>query len=101
MTKTEFMYGINLIQDNYNKVFTDSQLKLFYDNLYSMDKEVYIANIKNHIRTSKFMPCIADILGAKTVMRNYAGYEQRDYSNFDFDQLYANELYRNKKEAVS
>lgn len=88
MTKAEFMEGIHILQDNYNKKLTTEQLKLFYENLKDMSKDRYIANIKQHIKSNQFMPNIAQLRGEnKTV---YANFEQRDYRNFDFDKLLAN-----------
>lgn len=61
MTQTEFMQGIKLIQDNYNKTLSDSQLKLFYKNLKDMDADKYISNIREHIKNCQFLPNIAQI----------------------------------------
>jgi len=88
MTKADFMEGIHLIQNNYNKKLTTEQLKLFYENLKDMSKDRYIANIKQHIKSNQFMPNIAQLRGEnKTV---YTNFEQRDYNDFDFDKLYVN-----------
>lgn len=88
MTKADFMEGIHLLQDNYNKKLTAEQLKLFYENLKDMNKDKYISNIKNHIKSNQFMPNIAQLRGENKQV--YANYEQRDYSNFDFDKLLVN-----------
>ena len=50
MNKVEFMEGIHILQDNYNRKLTSSQLRLYYDNLKDMSKEKYISNIKEYIR---------------------------------------------------
>lgn len=88
MDKAEFMEGIHLLQDNYNKTLTGNQLKLFYDNLKDMEKETYIQNIKSIIKTSPYMPNIAEIRFIKN--KNYTNYEQRQYENIDFNKFYAN-----------
>ena len=87
MDKAEFMEGIHLIQNAYNQKFSTEKLKLYYENLQDMDKEQYIKNIKQLIKNSDFMPNIAQIRNKKQTFSNY---KQRDYSNFDFSQLYAN-----------
>lgn len=78
MDKKEFMEGIHLIQNAYNKKFTQEQLTYFYENLKDMSKINFILNIKEHIRTSKWLPTIADI------RKN----ENRNYSNANFDSSY-------------
>lgn len=88
MDKSEFMEGIHLLQNNYNKTFTTEQLKLFYENLKDMQKERYLANIKKHIQVNQFMPNIAQIRNENRTQ--YANYEQRDYSNLDFSKFYKN-----------
>jgi len=88
LTKSEFMEGIHLLQNNYNRKLTTEQLKLFYENLKDMSKDKYIENIKTHIKNNQFMPNVAQLRSeSKTV---FANHEQRDYSNFDFSKLYAN-----------
>ena len=61
MTKIEFMEGIHILQDNYNRKLTASQLKIYYENLKDMDKDRYILNIKQHIKTNSLMPTIAEV----------------------------------------
>lgn len=91
MNKTEFMEGIHILQDNYNRKLTSSQLRLYYDNLKDMNKDKYISNIKEYIKNNSFMPTISQILG-KTNKNKYQNFEQRDYSNYDFSKLYANKF---------
>lgn len=91
MDKTEFMEGIHILQDNYNRKLTSSQLRLYYDNLKNMSKDRYISNIKEYIKTNSFMPTISQILD-KTNKNKYQNFEQRDYSNYDFSKLYANKF---------
>lgn len=88
MNKVEFMEGIHILQDNYNRKLTGTQLKLFYENLKDMDKDRYISNIKEHIKTNSFMPTISQIRNEQR--KQFANYEQRDYSNLDFNKFYAN-----------
>lgn len=91
MNKVEFMEGIHILQDNYNRKLTSSQLRLYYDNLKDMSKEKYISNIKEYIKTNSFMPTISQI-SDKTNKNKYQNFEQRDYSNYDFSKLYANKF---------
>lgn len=89
MNKTEFMEGIRLLQDNYNKRLSTEQLKLFYENLKDMGKERYIANIKTNIKLNPFMPNIAQLRNEN--VKIYANYKQRSYSNTDLSKYYANQ----------
>lgn len=91
MNKVEFMEGIHILQDNYNRKLTSSQLRLYYDNLKDMSKDKYISNIKEYIKTNSFMPTISQILN-QTKTSNYQSFEQRDYSNLDFSKLYTNKF---------
>lgn len=86
LTKTDFMEGIHIIQNNYNKKLSTEQLKLFYESTKDMNKDKYIANIKEHIKTNAFMPNIAQIRNEN----NNSNYEQRDYTNYDLEKFYAN-----------
>lgn len=88
MNKNEFMEGIRLLQNNYNKKLTTEQLKLYYDNLKDMDKDVFVNNIKEQIKTNPFMPNIAQIRSKTN--NNYSSYKQRDYSETDLSKFYAN-----------
>ena len=65
MNKSEFLEGINMLQDNYQKTFSKSQLKLFFDNLKDLSKEKFIDNVKHNINTKKFMPTIAQLRNEK------------------------------------
>lgn len=89
MTKSDFMEGVHLLQNNYGKTLTTEQLKLFYENLKDMSKDRYIANVKMNIKNNPFMPNIAQIRG-ENKQKDYTGYEQRDYSKSDFSKFYAN-----------
>lgn len=88
LTKNEFMEGIHILQDNYNRKLTGDQLRLYYENLKDLSKEKYINNIKEIIKNVPYMPNIAQIRSEQK--REVANYDQRDYSNFDFSKLYAN-----------
>lgn len=89
LTKTEFMEGIHILQDNYNRKMTGTQLKLFYENLKDMGKDKFLANINQYIKNNSFMPTIAQLRNEPR--KQYTNYEQRDYSNIDFSKFYANE----------
>jgi len=87
LTKNEFMAGIRILQNNYQKTYTTEQLKLFYENLKDMKKTKFIENIKLHIKSSAFMPSIAEV---RNEIKKETTYTQRDYSNIDFNKFYAN-----------
>ena len=53
MNKIEFMEGVHILQDNYNRTLSETQLKLFYENLKDMSKDKYISNIKEYIKTKR------------------------------------------------
>ena len=88
MTKVEFMEGIHILQNNYNRKLTGEQLRLYYDNLKDLSKEKYISNINEIIKNVPYIPNIAQIRNEPK--KEYSNYEQRDLSNIDFERLYAN-----------
>lgn len=88
LTKNDFMEGIHILQNNYNKKLTRDQLILFYENLKDMNKNKYISNIQEIIKTNSFIPNIAQIRNETS--KQFSNYEQRDYSDYDFSKLYAN-----------
>lgn len=87
MTKAEFMEGIHMLQDNYNKKYTVNQLRLIYESLKDMNTEQYIKNIKEHIKSSQYLPNIAQIR-RENQNKQYANFEQRDYSKIDFNKIF-------------
>ena len=94
MNKIEFMEGVHILQDNYNRTLSETQLKLFYENLKDMNKDKYISNIKEYIKTNSFMPTISQIRNETN--KQFVNYEQRDYSDLDFNKFYANKGVINK-----
>lgn len=88
MDKTEFMEGIHILQNNYNKKLSTEQLKLYFENLQDMSKTRFIENIKQAIKTNPFMPNIAQLRNESN--KNYCNYKQRDYSELDFNKFYSN-----------
>lgn len=88
MNKIEFMEGVHILQDNYNRTLSETQLKLFYENLKDMSKDKYISNIKEYIKTNSFMPTISQIRNETN--KQFVNYKQRNYSNLDFNKFYAN-----------
>lgn len=88
MNKNEFMEGIRILQRNYNQILDKEKLRLFYENLKDMSKEVFLANVNKQIKTNSFMPNIAQLRGESS--KELANFEQRSYSNIDFENLYAN-----------
>lgn len=89
LTKNEFMEGIHILQDNYNKKLSTEQLKLFYENLKDLSKEKFLRNIRQAIKNNPFMPNIAQLRNEN--VKIYANYKQRDYSNADLSKYYANQ----------
>lgn len=89
MNTNKFMEGIHIIQNNYHKILSKEELEMYYEGLKDMNGEDYINNIKKHIKTSKYMPNIAEIRNEST-RKKYANYDQRDYTEKDFNNLYAN-----------
>ncbi len=87
LTKKEFMEGVHILQNNYNKKLTTEQLQLYYENLSDLDKKAYMKNVIENIRNNEFMPNIAQLRNNKNKISNF---EQRDYSEYDFNGLYAN-----------
>lgn len=92
LTKSDFMEGMHILQNNYNKKLSAEQLRLYYENLKDMNKDKYIANIKELIKSNLFIPNIAQIRNETS--RVFADYEQRELNNIDFDNLYANKQYK-------
>lgn len=88
LTKEDFMRGIHILQDNYHRKMTGEQLKLFYENLKDMDKDKFISNINQYIKSNSYLPTIAQLRNEPR--KQFSNYEQRDYSNIDFSQFYAN-----------
>lgn len=86
MNKIEFMEGIHILQNSYNQKFSTERLKVYYESLKDMSKEQYISNIKQQIKENEFVPNIAQIRGKQKL----SNFEQRDYSNYDFNKLLAN-----------
>lgn len=91
MNKNDFMEGVHILQNNYNKKLSTEQLRLYYENLKDMDKEKYISNIKEAIKNNSFMPNVAQIRNETT--KGFADYKQRDYSEEFLNSLYANKQY--------
>ena len=88
MDKTDFMEGIHILQNNYNKTLSTEQLKLYYEHLKDLSKNRFIDNVKQAIKTNPFMPNIAQLRNEQN--KNYTNYEQRDYSDKDLSKYYAN-----------
>lgn len=88
MNKKEFAQGIKILELTYNAKFDEEKRDFWYRQLQDLNAERYFNNIKQIIKTSTFMPNIAQILNEPR--KQYSNYEQRDYSDFDFSKLYAN-----------
>ena len=86
MDKKQFLKGIEMLERAYNIKFDTKKLCVWYNALKNMTFESYIAKIDELIKTSKYIPNIAEIIDKK----GDTGYKQRDYTNYDFNSLYAN-----------
>lgn len=87
MNKQDFAKGIKVLELSYNQKFDEDKRDFWYRQLQDLSKDKFFGNIKQHVRCNQYMPNIAQIRGEnKTV---YANFEQRDYSNIDFDKLIA------------
>lgn len=62
MSKKEFLLGMKILQSSYSKDFTEDDLKIWYMQFEKENGLVFQQAIKNIIKTSRFMPSIADIL---------------------------------------
>ena len=86
MTKQEFMEGIHILQNNYNKILSKEQLKLYYENLKDMNTQRYLNNIKEYIKNNNFMPNIAQTRNEPR--KQFGNYKQRNYIDLDFSKFY-------------
>ena len=90
MDKKQFLSGIEKLEMAYNQRFDTKKLMLWYSKLNSMSVDKFLQRIDTLIQTKEYMPNIAEILDKKQVSNNYTNYEQRNYSDIDFNQFYAN-----------
>lgn len=86
MKRVDFAKGIKILEMTYNQKFDDEKLNFWYRQLLDLDKDIYFNNIKQIIKNSQFMPNIAQIRNKKIDSR----FQQRDYSEMDFNKFYAN-----------
>ena len=84
MDKSEFMEGVHLLQNAYGRKLTAEQLKLYYDNLKDLEKDIFIKNIKEQIKTNPFMPTVANLRNKN------ANFDERKYKEDFLNQFYAN-----------
>lgn len=88
MDKQEFVKGINKLELAYSRKFSTEQLQLWYEKLKGMNYKKFDAKIEELITTDVFMPSLAEFTSKSK--NQYCNYNQRDYSNMDFSELYAN-----------
>lgn len=62
MTKKEFAFGLKILQSSYSRDFSEEDIKIWYMQFKEEDGLTFHKAVKNIIRTSRFMPSIADIL---------------------------------------
>ena len=84
MDKGEFMEGVHLLQNAYGRKLTTEQLRLYYDNLKDLEKDVLIKNIKEQIKTNPFMPTVANLRNKN------ANFDERKYTEEFLNQFYIN-----------
>ena len=84
MDKSEFMEGVHLLQNAYGRKLTTEQLKLYYDNLKDLDKDVFIKNIKEQIKINPFIPTVANLRNKNV------NFDKRKYTEDFLNQFYAN-----------
>ena len=89
MNRQEFAKGIRILELTYNQKFDKEKRDFWYRQLQDLEAKRYFDNIKQTVKTSTFMPNIAQIRNETS--RAFVNYEQRDYSDLDFESLYANQ----------
>lgn len=62
MGKAEFLKGIKMLESFYQTEFNQEDLRLWYGVLKEISYEIYAKAIGELVKTSKFLPTIADIL---------------------------------------
>lgn len=94
MNKQEFAKGVKILELTYNQKFDEEKRDFWFRQLQDLNASRYFNNIKNIIKTSTFMPNIAQLRNEPR--KQFADYEQRDYSNINLNQFYANKGVINK-----
>lgn len=89
MNKKEFYEGIKKIESAYNTKFDREKLIDWFESLKDISAERYLARIDELKKTKQYIPNIAEIRN-ESARKQYANYEQREYTDIDFDSLYAN-----------
>ena len=87
MKVNEFIMATSKLEKYFEKEYTNEQRQIMYEELKEMSLEKYQESIKDCIKTCKFLPKLAEILGKTERLSNF---EARDYTNFDFNSLLAN-----------
>lgn len=67
MNSKTFMLGINKLEIAYNQKFSEEKLKIYWENLKTMNDNQYLTSIKELIRKNKFMPTVSEILIEKNM----------------------------------
>lgn len=62
MNKTSFLKIMKILSSAYNRDFTEDDLTIWYSQFKTENEKVMAQAVKNIIRTSRYMPSIADIL---------------------------------------
>lgn len=89
MNRQEFAKGIKIIELGYNTRFDEEKLEFWYKKLCDMSFNEYYKNINELMKTSTYIPNIAQIRGEEKECV-YKNYEQRKYDDIDFEKFYAN-----------
>lgn len=93
MNKEEFKIEIGKIQIAYNKIFTQEEKRLWFQEFQNTTKEEFEEAIKKTIKTNKFVPKIADI--KEKINENTYKY----YLDDPYNYLYKNNEWGKNKES--
>lgn len=79
MTEQEFLEGITLIGEIFNKQYSQLEVRIYYDKVKDYDNETWTKTISDLLETEKFAPKIVDLL--KSLEDNKRA---RDYPIIDY-----------------
>lgn len=81
MKQEEFVKAIAYLGMAYNKEYSQAETMQMYDFLKEYNYQTFTKAIKNIIKTSKFVPKIADLIEECENCKSSAGYEVVEYMN--------------------
>ena len=86
MNKQDFAKGIKILELTYNQKFDAEKRDFWYRQLQDLSADRFFNNIKEIVKSSTFMPNIAQI--RKEPRKQFSSYDQRDYNDLDFSKFY-------------